>query len=376
MKVLQINKFYRPTIGGVETVVKDYSEYLREGHNEVSVLCVAKEASWRTKVEVLDGVTVYRCSSFGTYFSMPVSFSIFYWYAKLLMKNDVVIFHLPFPLGAMLSCVAMGKRVVTVWHSDILKQKWLKLIFEPFVRRLLRVSDVIITTSPQLEQFSEGLKRYRNKCVVVPLAVDVSRIVGGEESGVPEITDECFDFLFFGRLAYYKGISYLLDAINILSLEGLKPRVVIAGDGPLSVEVRSFLKENELANVTFVNRFLTESEKLYLLRRCGCFVFPSVEETEAFGITQLEAMSCSVPVINTTLRTGVPWVSLDQVSGISVVPKSSDAIAEAMRRMLDRAEIDRFGRQALARARQIFDKPLVARHVVDTVTGKIHISRV
>lgn len=368
MNILQINKFYHPVVGGVETVVRDYSEYFMKGGHAVTVLCAQQKFSWRTEVETVDGVRVYRCSSFGTFFSMPLSTSFFFYYIFLSFKADALIFHLPFPLGAMLSCCTTKKKIVVVWHSDILKQKKLKLLFEPFVRWLLRRSDRVVATSPQLIEFSDSLWRVKHKTVVIPLAVDVRKLADSSEAEL-EIASDCgVDFLFLGRLAYYKGIGCLLAAIKLLADEGIRPKIVIAGNGALSDEVAALIADNQLGHVQFINRFVTEEEKRYLFRRSKCFLFPSVTNAEAFGITQLEAMSFSLPVINTRLKTAVPWVSVNGTSGVTVTPGSAKELAEAMKRMLFNPELARsYGQAGFARVCDLFDRAKVEKHVIGLI---------
>jgi rhamnosyl/mannosyltransferase len=59
-------------------------------------------------------------------------------------------------------------------------------------------------------------------------------------------------------------------------------------------------------------------------------------------------MACGVPVVNTRIDTGVPYVSPDGVTGFTVPPRNSDEMAEALNRLLDdpqlRAKMGRAGR--------------------------------
>ncbi|NLL68050.1 MAG: glycosyltransferase, partial [Clostridiaceae bacterium] len=78
-------------------------------------------------------------------------------------------------------------------------------------------------------------------------------------------------------------------------------------------------------------------------------------KSEAFGLVQIEAMAYGKPVINTNLPSGVPYVSLDHVTGLTVPPNDVQALADAMRWMVennkDRIEM---GKKARERVKEFY----------------------
>ena len=72
LKILEVNKAYFPHIGGIETLVKQYSEELGQFDTQVRTLvcCDNRGGSIRERV---NGVPVIRAANFGTYFSCPIS---------------------------------------------------------------------------------------------------------------------------------------------------------------------------------------------------------------------------------------------------------------------------------------------------------------
>ncbi|KEI71949.1 glycosyltransferase [Endozoicomonas elysicola] len=377
MNILQVNKFYYPVMGGVETVCKQHSEFLAKKHS-VTILCVQEKFSLFTQLEIINNVKVYRCSSLGTFFSMPVSLSFVFYYIRLFLKSDLVFFHLPFPMADFVffltRFIKRRTKIFAVWHSDIVKQGFLKRLLKPLLNSSVYNVDKIIVTSPKLVSYSEFLKPYmlKDKIVVLPLSVNVDDVnvsannYKGKLLGTLDNIDGCF----FGRLCYYKGVDVLMDALLLAKKDGFEPRIVIAGEGEYSSLISDKIKEYSLDNVIFINRFLDSDEKYWLLQKSKCFLFPSVERSEAFGITQIESMSLGTPVINTNLPSGVPWVSIHRQTGFTVDPKNPLQLYLALKEMLvNESERLSYGRAAIRRVKKDFDDHIVLKKLEFLVEG-------
>ncbi len=163
-------------------------------------------------------------------------------------------------------------------------------------------------------------------------------------------------FVFFsGRHRYYKGLENLVRA----ALEIHAP-VVIGGDGPERASLEGLAKQLGV-KATFTGE-LSHEDLVAHLYACSVFAFPSVERSEAFGISILEAQICGKPVVATKLGTGVEFANLDGVTGINVEPRNPAALAEAINRLLsDTGLAQRLGCQARERVLHKFIAKNVAK---------------
>ena len=110
---------------------------------------------------------------------------------------------------------------------------------------------------------------------------------------------------------------------------------------------------------------LSEKQKYQYLKSARAFLFPSIEVSEAFGIVQVESMSQRTPVINTNLKSGVPWVSVDRETGITVQEKDANALALAMIKMDDNKLVESLGSNAYQRYQKKFSENACRKELIN-----------
>ena len=71
------------------------------------------------------------------------------WLRKHGGEYDIVHIHHPDPMAALsLRFSGFKGKVVLHWHSDILSQKGMLLLYKPLQRWLIRRADVVVGTTP------------------------------------------------------------------------------------------------------------------------------------------------------------------------------------------------------------------------------------
>ncbi len=346
MKIVQVNKLYAPVVGGIEKVVQEIAEGLSV-KDDVDMQVLVCQGKGKTVKERYNGIKLIRSGSFGTYLSMPVSFSFFKYFKKLSKSADVIHLHMPFPLGD-LACVLSGfdGKVCLWWHADIVRQKLFMPFYAPIMKKLLKRADCIIVATKGHIESSKYLKPFEDKCVIIPFGIDEKDFKRSEVSEKildKYKTSEGKKILFVGRLVYYKGIEVLLDAFSKVS----GAELFIVGEGPLEEGLNKKVEEYKIKDkVHFLGRIDDDRLKA-CLRDCDMLAFPSVANSEAFGLVQLEAMIYGKPVINSNLPTGVPYVSIHNETGFTVEPYDVCGLAEAMQKLINDDELcKKFGENA------------------------------
>ncbi|QOG12073.1 glycosyltransferase [Arcobacter sp. FWKO B] len=358
MRILQLGRFYPPSIGGIETVMYDITEGLNN-YKDVScdVLCSSKNYTYEENI--YDKYKVIRTKSYGIYFSTSITPQMIFKLKKIIKEYDILHIHLPDPMAniVLMFVDSSKQKIVLHWHSDIVKQKYLLKIYEPFQDWMMKKANKIIATTPKYIYESKYLQKYKDKCVSIPIGIDKNKlsIDVHEVNSIREKYKNKKIIFSLGRLVYYKGFEYLIEAAKYLSEEYI---ILIGGTGPLHAKLVHKIKLYNLENKVKLLGRIDDKELGNYYAACDIYCLSSVEKSEAFAIVQIEAMSFSKPIVATQIKgSGVDWVNKHHESGINVLPKNGKELAEAIMKVtLDKELYSKYSQGAKNRFEEYFHR--------------------
>jgi O-antigen biosynthesis rhamnosyltransferase len=323
MKVLHFYKTYHPdTFGGAEQAIQQIC--LATSSFGVSNTLLTLSPTAEPECMLTDSLSIVRVRRQAQIASMDIALAAIGKFKELAAQADVVHVHYPWPFMDAVLLVARCKTpVVVTYHSDIIRQKALKLIYSPLERWMLRRSNLLVATSPNYMASSENLRQFSSKTVAIPLALE-EKSYPQDAVPLPAGLRPGSYMLFVGMLRYYKGLDALVEAAA-----GLPFPVVIAGEGPQEAQLQSAVKANGARNVQFLGR-VSEQTKMQLLRECVAFVFPSNQRSEAFGVSLIEAAMCAKPMVTCEIGTGTSFVNVHGETGFVVPPNNPAKLRHAL----------------------------------------------
>ncbi len=374
-RVLHLGKFYPPASGGMEVHVQALARAQAALGARVEVLCInhaqgpegfSHEFNGRSPTrEEWDGpVRVVRVGRWASVLRMDVMPEL----PRELLRNltrgvDLVHLHTPNPtLVLALDALPWLPPVVITHHSDVIRQKVAGALFRPFEALLYARARMLIATSEAYVPGSPLLRRFRHKVRALPLGIDVAPFLSPSPAALEAEADWRLRvgspmWLMVGRLVYYKGLFTALEA-----LARVPGHLVVVGVGPLEQEGRARARALGVEGRVTWAGYLPPEELVGAYRAATALWFPSNARSEAYGLSQIEAMASGRPVLNTAIaHSGVPWVSLHEATGLTVPVGDAPALARAARRLLEEPGLaERLGQAAQARARAEFRHDVMA----------------
>lgn len=360
-RILVLGKYYPPHHGGIEEFVRGMFE-LAHDHYDVTVLVHNVNAT--NRVERHGRSVVKHVSTWAVVASQPISPRMAF--EILRRQADLIHLHAPNVLATLFVALLRPRTpVVVTHHADIVGFGLAGKVAVALYRRVLKRARMVTVLSLRNRALARDLDGVDVPCVALPVALDEDEFRITDETRALAMAIRARNpansvtFIFVGRLVPYKGLHVLVEA---LSYAQRNLHVLIVGDGPQRPEIE---RQARLLGVSDRIRFMGKVDhetKLSALCAADAFVLPSVTTAEAFGIVQVEAQLCRLPIVATRLASGVTDVTRDGETGLLVEPGDALGLAEAMDRLAaDPALRRRLGEAGCARARANYTKAAVRR---------------
>jgi glycosyltransferase involved in cell wall biosynthesis len=197
-----------------------------------------------------------------------------------------------------------------------------------------------------------------SKIEVGYLGVDTARSPRRSPAKAPNVP---FRLLAVGDLIPEKGHRYLIDACRRLRSRGVAFSCDILGHGPLRDELSGQIVAAGLADQVRLLGRADHAQVQAALHEADAFVLACADNRAAgyhvdgIPVAIMEAMAEGIPVVSTRVS-GIPELVEHDVSGILVPEKHPAALADAIQRLIEHADLrERLGAGAALRVRVRFD---------------------
>jgi len=349
LKILEVLTYYRPHISGLTIYVERLSRALaRQGH-QITVLTSQYDRELPRQEEV-DGVNIQR---------VPVAFRVS---KGVIMPSfgleatrwsrwaDVIHLHLPqFDApGLALRGRLQKKPVVLTYHSDLQLPPGLfnRLVDKVvhFQNRLAgSLADVVVTYTADFGQHSPYLSRYYgHKLQIIPPPVELTPATPQETAAfrAKHQLEGKQVIGFAARIAAEKGIEVLLNALP--RIWETFPNAHVLHASPPGLGEEAYMTQLAPSFERYKEKYhllgaLRGSELTAFYHNLDCLVMCSLNNTETFGLVQIEAMQSGAPVAACNLpgvRQPVTLTGMGEVTAVG----DHEALAEAVINLLRHKE--------------------------------------
>lgn len=314
MRIGLFSDTYPPYINGVSTSVNMLKIALEKLGHEVFVVTVNDKLldySFEEDDHVIrvpgikTGIYDYRLTS-----AYPLKII-----KKIKSMNlDIVHVHTEFSIGSFGRIIAkqFNIPIVATYHTyyedylyyinkgffDKTSKKLLKTLTQFYEDKTV---ESLIVPAEKIKKIFQDQYDYKKEIAVIPTGIAIERfykenIDKNKKEKIFKklnLSQEDFLILFVGRIAEEKNIKFLIDAHKKLVNDDKKYKLVIVGDGPDVKNLKEASKDIK-DNVIFAGKSPWEDVPCYY-DMADVFVTASKSETQ--GLTVLEALASSTPVV-------------------------------------------------------------------------------
>ena len=225
-------------------------------------------------------------------------------------KIDILHVHyaIPHAISGFLAKDALQNgndfKLITTLHGTDITLVGLEPAFHPLVKYSLEKSDAVTAVSKYLADKTVQNFMPTKKINVIPNFVDTNHYIRKPDEELKHHIAPNGEKIMI-HTSNFRPVKRVPDTIRILTevIKNHPTKLLLIGDGPDRAEAERLTRE---LNLTQHVKFLGKQTSLAdLLSISDIFLLPS--QSESFGLSALEAMSCGVPVVASNIG-GIPEV--------------------------------------------------------------------
>ena len=314
MRIGLFSDTYPPFINGVSTSVLMLKQGLEKLGHEVYVVTINSESFCYKEEENILKVPGIPCGIFDYRIS-----GVYPLKALKIIKKwnlDVIHTHTEFSIGTFARLISKQYNIPLVHTYHTMYEEYIYYItkgyFSKASKKLVEyltlflcdklVEELIVPTKKTYDLFKEKYKVKRD-VNIIPTGIDVSRFYKEniDKEKVNELRRDLklsrfnFNILYVGRIAKEKSIDFLINNFKDVVKKIPRAKLIIVGDGPDMKELIDLVDKNKLnRNCLFTGKVPWNEVPLYYMLSS---VFVTASKSETQGLTVIEAMAASKPVV-------------------------------------------------------------------------------
>ena len=339
MRIAIVASDYVPTIGGVQTGVRNIARNLTRLGHPVVILSSLPPGNV-PPYEQVDGIGVHRFPwgrrplwslpfrAVWTLVGMARALRVFkpdLVYVHFLSINALYVLLLHYVLSFRLVTSARGNDIQGIPQRSRLQRWMLTRLFARVNAALFCSSFVQRDAAPFLMNVSPDAF-----IGVVGDGFDPDEFAEPNLAQAHNLRKDQPYILAMGRLVHKKGFDLLIRAFAQIACEFPRLRLLIAGDGEECAALERLIDELEMRERVVLVGFADRAKSIALFWGCEFFVLSS--RLEPFGIVVAEAMAAHKAVL-ATRSGGVVALMQPGVNGL-LIEVDVDALASGMRQLL------------------------------------------
>ena len=342
MNILVVNwqDWQNPFAGGAEVYLYEiFSRIIRMGHR-VTLLC--SRARGQCRHEFIDGFEILRIGGRSN-FNFIVPFAL-----RALLRHRAV------------DVIVDDLNKIPFYSTAVTRKRVLPTLMHLFRSTIFRETNPLFATYVYVTERLIGVFYRRANFVAISQStaqdlrdIGVSGQIRVVYSGIPEKRHSGSDVrddnlvAYVGRVKAYKSIDHFVRAVAMVKKER-QVKAMIVGDGDALDDLKVLVEELNV-DIEFTG-FVSEDEKYRIYHAARVVVQPSIKE--GWGLTAIEAQSCSTPVVSANSPGLREVVRHDQTGFLYNYGNITELAARMVELLDDQKKWQRFSSAARKWARQ------------------------